>query len=264
MTPHDEAPRPTFTIARREGVAVVEFSEGHYNNPFPRRRMRELAATIASLDSDDSVRAMVLYGGAGRSFSAGGDFNETSSFTGGEEIGPWIDDITDLYQASLETTTPVVVAIDGYAIGLGLQLALTADYRIGAQTCVLKMPEFKLGIACNFGGFMLTEVVGREVMQEMLFSCEEWPAPRALEDGLLHRVVPPESLLAEAEAMAARLAGYPVEPLSATKPHLNAGFVAGLNRVREVAKECHRRSFAAGAPQQNMRRVIKAEAGVDG
>lgn len=258
MTQAEEGRQQTLTTTRRGEVAVVEFSDGHYNNPFPRRRMRELAAAIRDLDTDETARALVLYGGAGRSFSAGGDFNETSEFTGGEEIGPWIDDITDLYLASLDTTTPIVAAIDGYAIGLGLQLALTVDYRIGAETCVLKMPEFKLGIACNFGGFMLSRVVGRAVMQEMLFSCEEWPASRALEDGLLHRVVPPESLLEAAVERGGHLAGYPTEPLRATKPHLNAGFADGLNRVREVAKECHRRSFAAGAPQQNMRRVIKA------
>lgn len=259
MTSQQTVQERSLTTVREGAVEVVEFSEGHYNNPFPRWRMRELTELFTAIEEDPAVQAIVLYGGAGRSFCVGGDFNETSEFVGGDEVDAWIDDITDLYLALLSTTKPVVAAVDGYAIGVGLQMVLTTDYRIGSEACVLKMPEFDLGIACNFGGYMLTEVVGRSVMQNMLFSCEEWPARRALEDGLLHGLVAADRLRDHAVECATRFAGYSREPLRMTKPHLNARYIEGLNRVREEAKESHRRGFAVGAAQSKMRRVIHAD-----
>lgn len=221
--------------------------------------MRELAALVSALDGDEGVRTIVFYGGSGRSFSVGGDFHETSEFEGGIEVADWIDDVVNLYVACLSTTTPIVAAIDGYAIGIGLQIALTADYRLGARESVLKMPEFEVGIACNLGGFMLTEVVGRSVMQAMLFSCAPWTATKSTSDGLLHQVVSSDALLKEALSRAHSIASYAAEPLRATKPHLNANFVEGLETIRSAAKQSHRRGFSAGAAQHNMRRIIHAD-----
>ncbi|MEV6319385.1 enoyl-CoA hydratase-related protein [Streptomyces sp. NPDC051776] len=67
-------------------------------------------------------------------------------------------------------------------MGVGLQIALCCDVRIGSRVSKLVMPEFRVGIACNFGGYMLETVVGRSVMQDMLYTCAEWPADRALAD----------------------------------------------------------------------------------
>ncbi|MEV8309657.1 enoyl-CoA hydratase/isomerase family protein [Streptomyces flavidovirens] len=153
-------------------VAVVEFSEAHEQNPFSRARMRELTRLLRSLDADDSVACVVLTGGPGRSFGAGGDFNEVSEFTGGDEVDGWIDDITDLYTTIAGISKPVVAAIDGYAIRAGLQIALCCDFRIGSREAKLVMPEFRVGTACNFGGYMLETVVGRSVMQDMLYTCD--------------------------------------------------------------------------------------------
>ncbi|WBO64095.1 asparagine synthase-related protein [Streptomyces camelliae] len=81
---------------RSEGVALVEFSQSHEQNPFSRARMRELTRLMLDLDGDERVRCVVLYGGAARSFGAGGGFHEVSEFSGGDEADAWIDDITDL------------------------------------------------------------------------------------------------------------------------------------------------------------------------
>ncbi|SCG55544.1 enoyl-CoA hydratase/isomerase family protein [Micromonospora humi] len=253
-----EDTRTHFTIDVSAGVAVVEFSEGHRHNMWSMPRMRALTATMREL-GDSDVRAVVLFSGAGRSFGVGGDFHETSTFRGGAEVDDWIDHITDLYVACLRVNRPVVAAVDGYAIGIGLQLALTADYRLGSDRSLLKMPEYQLGIACTFGGFMLERSVGRAVMQQMLMSCEEWPAERSLRDHLLHEVAPVRQLREVAVDRARRFADYPTAGFRSTKPFVNAEYVAGLERLRVIGKEAHRAAFAAGEAQRTMRQVIGAD-----
>ncbi|MET8258423.1 enoyl-CoA hydratase/isomerase family protein [Micromonospora sp. NPDC005205] len=244
-----------FSLDVSEGVAVVEFSEGHRHNMWSMPRMRALTGTVRELDAPD-VRAVVLFSGVDRSFGVGGDFHETSTFRGGDEVDEWIDHITDLYVACLQLNRPLVVAIDGFAIGIGLQIALTADYRVGSDRCVLKMPEFQVGIACTFGGYMLERSVGRSVMQQMLMSSGDWSAERSLQDKLLHDVVPVDRLLSVAVQRARSFAAYPTAGFRSTKPYLNREFVDGLEQLRVIGKQAHRAAFAAGEAQRNMRQVI--------
>ncbi|KAB8290414.1 hypothetical protein EYC80_010846 [Monilinia laxa] len=95
--------------------------------------MQELEALVKRLDADDTVGCIVLTGGEGRSFSAGGDFHETSKFNGGDEVRAWIDNFINLYTTVAGISKPVVAAIDGYAIGLGLQIALSVATTVSGQ-----------------------------------------------------------------------------------------------------------------------------------
>ncbi|MFJ9055887.1 enoyl-CoA hydratase/isomerase family protein [Streptomyces sp. NPDC102409] len=256
MTTTDVVPQSIACEVLPGAVALVEFSHAHEQNPFSRTRMRELTRLMLDLDSDDRVNCVVLYGGAGRSFGAGGDFNEVSEFSGGDEVDAWIDDITDLYSTVAGISKPVVAAIDGFAIGVGLQIALCCDLRVGSSASKLVMPEFKVGIACNFGGYMLETVVGRSVMQQMLYTCAEWPAERALADRLLHEVTSPEELLERALGHGRRIAGYTAAAVRSTRGRVNGPYVEGLRRVREEGKQSHRTAFSTGEAQQRMRRII--------
>lgn len=247
------------TSLRDGDVVVVEFAVGHRHNPFSMGRMAELTKLLRQLDADPDVGCIVLYGGPGRSFAAGGDLSEPSKFTGGPEIDGWIDKITDLYVAVAGIECPVVAAIDGYAIGLGLQVALCCDYRVGSSRAKLVMPEFRLGIACNFGAFLLERVVGRAVMQAMLFTCEDWPSERALNDGLLHRVVATGDLLDEAVNNARQIARYTRAAVRGTRPRMNEPITRGLEDVRRQGKVSHRRAFSAGEAQVRMRAILGSD-----
>lgn len=226
--------------------SLVDFSKGNRQNAFSQAKMRELRALVKELDTDESVGCIVLYGGEGRSFSAGGDFNETSSFTGGDEVDIWLDEVTNLYTTIAGISKPVIAAIDGYAVGFGLQMALCCDYRIGSKACQLIMPELRMGIACNFGGFMLEAVVGRVVMQKMLFTSDNWDASTALRNGLLHEVVSSEELVARALERAKIIGSWATSAVQQTRPNINTGFINGLSALVEQAKRSHRGAFAAG------------------
>jgi enoyl-CoA hydratase/carnithine racemase len=248
-----------FGFSVSDGVALIEFDDTARHNAWSMPRMANLTGLLTELEDDQRVRSVVLFSGVGRSFGVGGDFHETVTFTGGDEVDRWIDQVTDLYVAGLRLTRPVIAAVDGYAIGIGLQLALTADYRIGSSRSVLKMPEFELGIACTFGGYMLEKIAGRAVMQNMTMSCDAWDAARAERDNLLHEVAAAEDLREAALYRARRAAGFTVSGFRSTKTYLNADFIAGLERTRVEGKAAHRAAFSAGDARQNMNRVIKRE-----
>ncbi|KAF3996237.1 enoyl-CoA hydratase/isomerase family protein [Glaciimonas immobilis] len=245
-----------FQIEFEDGVAIVEFNDSHRHNMWSMPRMAQLIQLLNQFNQDDTVLAVLLYSGKGRSFGVGGSFHETSTFTGGNEVDVWIDHVTDLYIAALQLRCPLIVAIAGYAIGIGLQIALTADYRIGSDCCVLKMPEFQLGIACTFGGYMLEKVVGRSVMQNMLMSCGEWSADKALNDSLLHQMVSAQFLRDAAVEHAKRMANFTVAGFRSTKRYLNHDFIIGLEQTRIIGKEAHRSAFSAGEAQNRMKVVI--------
>lgn len=132
--------------------------------------MGELTPLLKEVSANDRVQCVVLYGGPGRFFSAGGDFNHTSSFTGGDGVDAWIDATTGLYRIILVVACPVIAAFGQHAVGLGLQIALSCDYRIGLDWVFLIMPELKMGISCNLRAYMLKTVVGRPVMQKKIFT----------------------------------------------------------------------------------------------
>lgn len=238
------------------GVGVVTFAGGHRHNPFSQERMRELTRLVDQAEQDEKIDSLVFYGGESRSFCAGGDFHETSTFVGGDEVERWIDDITNLYVSIGRLSKPIVAAVDGHAIGVGLQIMLGCDLRIMTDSARLAMPEFELGIACNFGGFMLEATVGRSVMQDMLYSCESWDSSRALKDGLAHRVVTSQEILSYATGHAERIAGYTRAGISGTRPKINRSYVEGLRHVSDEAKVSHRAAFATGDAQRRMQEVI--------
>lgn len=244
-------------ITRVKNVAIMEFSPGHRHNPFSGERMDLLKDSITKIISDEKIGAIILYGGVGKSFSVGGDFNEVSIFRGGKEVEDWIDSVNNVYKRVLQSTKPVIAAIDNYAIGFGLQLALTCDYRIGSDICELKMPEFAMGISCNFGGYMLEKFVNRSVMQSMIFDCEGVKGPEAKTLGLLHEVVDSSALLDRAIFMAKKFASYPALPVKETKYTINREIIAGLDEICALAKQAHCKSFADGAAQHNMCRILK-------
>jgi enoyl-CoA hydratase/carnithine racemase len=253
-----------FDVSVSGGVALVEFDDTHRHNPWSMPRMSELTRLLDQFGRDDDVRAVVLFSGVGRSFGVGGSFHETSTFTGGDEVDVWIDHVADLYLASLRLDRPVIAAIDGYAIGIGLQIALTADYRVGSTRCVLKMPEFELGIACTFGGYMLDRTVGRSVMQDMVMTCAEWDAGRANRERLVHEIVPATELKLTALRHAGHAAAFNPAGFRTTKRYVNSDFVEGIERTRVAGKKAHRAAFAAGEAQRRMKAVIGTDTIDDG
>ena len=106
---------------------------------------------------------MVVTGGANRSFSAGGDFNEITQlpYLPPQKTEEWIDRMIDLYQSCLGINKPVVMAVDQHCVGIGFQLAMCGDILMVSPDSQFTMPEYRGGIASTIGSYMLDKVFGR-------------------------------------------------------------------------------------------------------
>jgi len=239
-----------------DGILMVQFNHKHYNNPFSNELEKAVSESLIRAEEDPEVKAVILTGGINRSFSVGGDFNEVKELKGGKEVEDWIDGVVELYMSCLRLSKPSIAAVDKYAIGIGFQLALTCDWRIGTEGCKFVMPELKHGIACTLGQYMLEKSLGRAAMQEIVFDCEVISTENCLRYGLLNKVTKGEDLYREAEKTAKKMASFPEVSFRKTKKMINESYIKGLEEVTDNSKVVHRASFGDGQAQQFMNKIV--------
>ncbi len=238
-------------------VRVLTLNHASRMNPFSEELEESIKVALARANSDSSVTAIVLSGGADRSFSAGGDFNEVKMMKGGKEVDRWIDRIIDLYTSVLLVDKPTVAAIDGYAIGMGFQFALMFDWRQAATSAEFRMPELRHGIGCSVGAAILRHAVGYTVMQEIVLACESIPAEKAVAYGIANRLSAPGRLMTDAIERAEDLATYPTAPYRATKRTIVESMRDVLLKSADASKRVHKEAFSTRSPHGHFARVLK-------
>ncbi|UVO35691.1 enoyl-CoA hydratase/isomerase family protein [Bradyrhizobium arachidis] len=241
----------------RGAVLVAQFNHTNAHNPMNLELENAIRSICRETEDNPAIRALVLTGGVGRSFCAGGDFNEVAQLSGRAAVEASIDRLIDFYSSILKVTKPTVAAAGGYAIGIGFQVALCCDWRVGSPETKLIMWELKHGLACPIGGYMLENFVGRAAMSDLIYGCEAAPISWAAQNKLLHEVVDSAELLDRAVARAQILAEFPEIPFRRTKQSVNERFIAGLQKVAPEAKEAHVAGVASKAAQQHFNRVLK-------
>ncbi|WP_194473367.1 enoyl-CoA hydratase/isomerase family protein [Bradyrhizobium sp. CCBAU 51753] len=241
----------------RGAVLVAQFNHANTHNPMSMELENAIRSICGETEDNPAIRALVLTGGNDRSFCAGGDFNEVAQISGGGAIEALIDRLIDFYSAILKVTKPTVAAVGGYAIGVGFQVALSCDWRVGSPATKLLMWELKHGIACTIGGYMLESFVGRAAMSDLIYGCEAAPISWAADQKLLHEVVDSSNLVEKAITRAQILSEFPEITFRRTKETVNRRFVAGLHAIAPEAKEAHVASTATSAVQQHLKRVLR-------
>lgn len=186
-------------IKQRIGrTLVLTFNHPKRVNPISRASNLAIRAALSEANADPDIGAIVLTGGEGRSFCAGGDFKEVSTMSQKAEVESWLEDVVNLYRSVLTVDKPVVCAIDGHAIGIGFQLALCADWRVASPNASLVVWELQKGIACILGAAMLQHCLGRSLMTDIIYGCEAINGTRALELRLVNELVEQHDLVAQA------------------------------------------------------------------
>lgn len=238
-------------------VLVARFNHPNSNNPMSLELENAIRSVCKETEDNAAIRALVLTGGNERSFCAGGDFNEVAQFSGRAAVESFIDRVVDFYCTILGVTKPTVAAVGGYAVGLGFQMALSCDWRVGSQETKLLMWELKHGLACTIGGYMLESFVGRAGMSSIIYGCEAIPVSWAADHKLLHEVVDSRKLVEMAITRAQILTEFPEITFRRTKGSVNRRFIAGLRNIALDAKEAHVAGFANRAAEQHFSRVLK-------
>ncbi len=197
---------------------------------------RELRTAAAEAGDRADVRAVVIHGGPAV-FAAGADIKQLGSLSQ-EQLNDWIADIGVTFDAVAAIPKPVVAAINGYALGAGCELALTADRRICADDATLGQPEIKLGLIPGAGGTArMARLIGASKAKELVFTGRLVGAAEALQLGLVDAIAPADDVYASAVAWAAQFASGPTIALQAAKESIDRGLDADLPAALEIERE---------------------------
>lgn len=181
-----------------KSVAYVNLGSGP--NTFTTKRLKELIAVFKKLDKDKRVRVIIIHA-TGKFFSAGADIKKMVNFTK-PQARTFAKQGVQLCQTVEQSSKPIIALINGYALGGGFELALSADYRIATSTAKLGLPEVKIGIVPGFGGMSrLSQYLGTRAKEYMLTG-EMITAKQAYNQGLLTNVVSSNKLKMEGEKLA--------------------------------------------------------------
>ena len=220
--------------ARREGpLCVLTIDRPDKLNALSTAVERALLESLGSEEVQDS-RCVVL-AGAGRAFSAGADLTEVSR-DDPAGILAYYRDTGDVYERFAAIPQPTVVAIHGYCLGGGLELALAADFRVADETAVFGLPEVALGIVPSSGGLhRLVRILGPARAKEAMLLRERLDAREALALGLVTEVVTEGAALERALELGEHLASLP--PLAVAVAKQAADLLAESSRAAGVAIE---------------------------
>jgi enoyl-CoA hydratase/carnithine racemase len=195
----------------------------------------EIRAIATEAAERDDVRAVVVYGGE-RVFAAGADIKEMADMSYTDMVSR-SGDLQASFTAVAEIPKPVVAAVTGYALGGGCELALCADFRIAADNATLGQPEILLGVIPGAGGTQrLTRLVGPSKAKDIIFSGRFVKAEEALQIGLVDRVVPADSVYAEAVAWAKQFSGAAAYAVRAAKEAIDRGLEVDLETGLEIER----------------------------
>src|SRR3954464_3494798 len=209
-----------------DGAATILLNRPEVLNAWNRQFGEDLLEAVQAAAGDDAVRAVVIRG-AGRGFSSGADLRDMSGNEVTPEGHPNVrKTLTERYHPIItgirEMPKPVLAAVHGPAVGIGLSLALAADLVVAAESAYFLLAFVNIGLVPDGGSSLFVpERIGFTRAIEMALLGERVPAPQALEWGLINRVYPDDQFQAEVDALVDRLAAGPTRSYAGTKRHLN-------------------------------------------
>jgi enoyl-CoA hydratase len=223
-------------LLEREGaVAIVTINRPKVLNALNAQTVSELEAVFDELERDERVRAVIVTGAGERSFVAGADINELRALPSAASARALSARGHAVLFKIENLSKPVIAAINGYALGGGLELALACDIRIAADTARLGVPEINLGLIPGYGGTQrLPRLIGKGLAKLMILTGDHVPADEALRIGLVEKVVPAQDLRAEALALAQKLAEKAPIAVAMGKEAVNQGVEADLARAAVI------------------------------
>jgi len=229
--------------ARTEGeLHFVTIHRPEKRNALTPAMLEELAAAVREADRHPQVRAVIV-SGEGPIFSAGIDIMslaESRAEIGDGNPGRWLRRLAERLQEALNsiesTELPIIGALQGQVLGMGLELALAFDLRVATSDLKLSIPETRLGLVADVGGTTrLSRVVGPSRAKDMLMTARAVEADEALQWGLVNRVVPAANLMEATVALAREIAANAPLAVGMAKLIIDQG--DGLDRHAQMALE---------------------------
>jgi enoyl-CoA hydratase/carnithine racemase len=224
-------PFETLTSEREESFAVITLNRPPAN-AISEQLVRDLAAALSSVESDDGVRAVIITGAGDRIFCAGADLG--SAFSGGD-MRDFIRFGNGVLRKIERFPKPVIAAMNGHALGGGCEIAMACHLRLLKETARMGQTETNLGIIPGFGGTQrMPRLIGRTKALEFMLLGTQVPAAECLALGLVNRLTKEGETLAEAKTLARALAKRPPVATRVLIEAVDDGLDAPIDQALEI------------------------------
>ena len=221
-----------------DGVATITINRPQQLNALNKETIEELSAALNELEKDIAVRVVIITGAGEKAFVAGADIKEFAQFSAeqGKELSAKGHEL--LFDKVANFTKPVIAAINGFALGGGLELAMSCHMRVASENAKMGLPEVSLGVIPGYGGTQrLAQLVGKGKAFEMIATAGMVDAQEALTLGLVNHVVPANELLSFCSGIVQKMLKNSPTAIGAAIRALNTGFKTGVNGYRAEIRE---------------------------
>lgn len=208
-------------------IAWIVFNRPKKLNALTVEMLKEISDALDELEEKDDIRVVIMTG-SGRAFSAGADVTAFMGITP-FKAAIYARRFQEINNKIEYYTKPIIMALNGFTLGGGMEIALSGDFRIASELAMLGQPEINLGLIPGAGGTQrMSRLIGRSKAKEIIYSGDMIPAVEAYKIGLVDKVVPPEKLEDEARKMALKLAEKPPLALLAAKYSIQLGLETNI------------------------------------
>jgi|TARA_Y100000385_G_C12998849_1_gene596187 enoyl-CoA hydratase len=224
-----------------DGVTTITINRPTKLNALNSATIEELHEAITAAESDFDTKVIIITGSGEKAFVAGADISEFANYDENQAYELSKKGQHLLFDLIENLSTPVIAAVNGFALGGGLELAMAAHFRLASTNARMGLPEVSLGLIPGYGGTQrLTQLVGKGRAMELIMTASMIDAEKALTYGLVNYVVPQEELLPRCFALADQIKSNSSLAISAAIKAVNANFADGVNgynvEISEFAK----------------------------
>lgn len=214
----------------QDGITTITINRPSKLNALNSETIAELHDAFAKADQDVSTKVIIITGAGEKAFVAGADISEFADFSVEEGAKLAAKGQEQLFDFVENLATPVIAAVNGFALGGGLELAMAAHFRLASDNARMGLPEVSLGVIPGYGGTQrLPQLIGKGRAMEMIMTAGMIDANMALDYGLINHIVAIEELMPLAQKIAQKIMRNSTVAIGAAIEAVNAGFMDGTN-----------------------------------
>jgi enoyl-CoA hydratase len=226
------------TCTVTQAVAELTINRPKQLNALNRATIQELHQELKNLNAQPQVRVVIITGSGSKAFVAGADIKEFANFNVGEGSELAHQGQKTLFDYIENMSKPVIAAVNGFALGGGLELAMSCHLRVASKNARMGLPEVSLGLIPGYGGTQrLAQLIGKGRALEMITTAEMVGAERTYETGLVNHVVEPEELLSFCHGLAAKMTKNAPSAINSAIKCVNAAYHENQNGYKVEIEE---------------------------
>lgn len=242
-----------------DGTALITLNRPDVLNAWTMAMQQEIVKIVRGYNDDPTVHALVITGAGEKAFCAGQDLNESSELTE-SDVDSWLDNFLNVYDAILSCKKPVIAALNGVAAGSGYQLSMVCDVRVAHEGVRIGQPEVSSGIPSVTGQYLTSLSLGHSRTVELMLSGRLMDANEAHQIGIIHKLVPADSVLDSAMEYGRALGSQPKLAFELTKRNIRDRMWPGLTASFAAGAILDAEAWASGEPRETAQKFFEQRA----